>query len=108
MHRTPTNLYRMGNAVSSRMDNIRSKDIEIYEEGRELWVAANSGGISTFSVLGYGRNWWQLDAGFAIPSELRVVNDHGNHWLWEPAYSMPLEIYVIALKIVGNQFYKLN
>jgi hypothetical protein len=90
------------------MDHIRDKDIDIYEKDNELWVAANSGGISTFSVLGYGKNWWQLDAGVEIPNELRIVNDHGNHWLWEPAYSMPLEIYVIALRIVGGQFYKLN
>jgi hypothetical protein len=50
MRKTPVDLYRMGNAVSPRLGNIRTKDIQIYENGNELWVAANSGGISTFSI----------------------------------------------------------
>jgi hypothetical protein len=28
------------------------------------------GGISTFSVQGIGNNWWKLDRGISIPSEL--------------------------------------
>ena len=108
MRTTPINLYRRGNAAFSRMDHVRDKDIELYEKNDEIWVAANSGGISTFSVLGYGKNWWRLDEGTAIPNELRVVNDYGNHWLWEPAYSMPLEVYQAALRTVGELFYRVN
>ncbi|NJO81081.1 MAG: hypothetical protein HC827_22985 [Cyanobacteria bacterium RM1_2_2] len=51
----------MGNTASSRLENVRAKDIEIYEDGNEMWVAANSGGISTFSIRGNGKNWWKLD-----------------------------------------------
>jgi hypothetical protein len=78
MRRTPVNLYRMGNATSPRMDWVRPKDIKLYERKGELWVASNSGGISTFSVLGRGKNWWCLNEGIAIPGELRIVNDYGH------------------------------
>ena len=61
------------------MDNIRTKDIEMYEDEGMTWVAANSGGISTFSLQGSGKNWWKLDQGAEIPNELRVVNDYNNH-----------------------------
>jgi hypothetical protein len=108
MRKTPVDLYRMGNATFPRLDNVRDQDIEIYEDGNEIWVAANSGGISTFSIRGSGKNWWKLDQGTEIPNELRVVNDYGQHWLWEPSYSMPLNTYQEALQLVGKQFYKVS
>lgn len=55
MRRTPVDLYRMGNSMSARMTNIREQDLDIYERSGELWVAANSGGISTFSSRGRGK-----------------------------------------------------
>jgi hypothetical protein len=100
VRKTPVDLYRMGNAISPRLDNIRAKDIEMYEDNEKTWVSANSGGISTFAVRGSGRNWWKLvretsalrNRGSEIPSLLRVVNDYGDHWLWEPSYSMTLDV----------------
>ncbi|MEH1807273.1 hypothetical protein [Nostoc sp.] len=47
MTKTSIDLYRMGNATSSRIDNIRSKDIQTYEEDSDIWVVEGSGGIST-------------------------------------------------------------
>ncbi|MBH8554194.1 hypothetical protein I8751_17855 [Nostocaceae cyanobacterium CENA357] len=108
MRKTPIDLYRMGNATSSRIDNIRSQDIETYEEDGDIWVVAGSGGISTFAVQGVGKNWWKLDRGTDIPNELRLVNDYGNHWLWEPSYTMRIEDYKMALQLVGEAFYKVN
>jgi hypothetical protein len=96
----------MGNALTSRLENIRDRDIDMYEDGGKIWVAANSGGISTFSVRGSGKNWWKLDLDAEIPNELRVVNDYGNHWLWEPSYSMPFDEYRRVLQSVGSQFYR--
>jgi hypothetical protein len=108
VRKTPVDLYRMGNAVTARLENIRVKDIEMYEDSGKTWVGANSGGISTFSVRGSGKNWWKLDQGSEIPNDLRVVNDYGNHWLWEPIYSMPLNDYQEALRLVAKQFYKVS
>ena len=94
--------------MSARMNNVREQDIEIFDRNGEWWVAANSGGISTFSIVGRGKNWWRLDEGMEIPTELRVVNDYGNHYLWEPSYAMLLEDYKYALAAIGDLFYKCN
>jgi hypothetical protein len=93
MQETSVDLYRMGNTNSPRMDNVRPQDISIYETIDRLWVMSSSGGISTFSAAGRGKNWWKLSLGTEIPSELILVNDHGNHWVWQPSYNMPLDQY---------------
>ncbi|NJL41182.1 MAG: hypothetical protein HC899_34005 [Leptolyngbyaceae cyanobacterium SM1_4_3] len=108
MRKTPVDLYRMGNAMSARMDHVRSKDIDLYEVDGECWVAAGSGGISTFAVQGSGKNWWRLDQNAVIPNELRLINDYGNHWLWEPSYAMPIATYKVALQRVSELFYKVS
>ena len=88
MSQTPVDLFRRGNAGSPRMDNVRlDKDIAVYEEDNTIWVRETvgeemkSGGISTFSQKGIGKNWWKIDAGTEIPQDLELVNDRGNHWL---------------------------
>lgn len=68
----------------------------------------NTGGISTFSVQGKGKNWWRLDQGTQIPTDLRLVNDYGNHWAWEPSSTMSLERYETALRQVSEHFYKVG
>ncbi len=115
MAKTPVALYRKGNANSPRMDNVRpNKDLAIYERNGEIWVmetlaeGKNAGGISTFSIPGQGKNWWKIDAGIEIPSDLELINDRGNHWLWKPKQTMPLATYKIALQTISNSFYKLS
>ena len=108
MRNTPVALYRMGNATSPRMDNVRAKDIETYEQESTLWVAANSGRVSTFAIRGKGKSWWKLDQGVEIANALRVVNDYKDHWLWEPVYAMTLERYRQALRLVAESFYQVS
>lgn len=108
MPETPVDLYRMGNANSPRLDRVRPQDVSIYEENGQSWVMPNSGGISTFSVQGKGKNWWKLDRGTEIPFELTLINDHDNHWAWEPSSIMPLEQYETALRLMGEQFYQIS
>lgn len=72
------------------------------------WVRSHSGGISTFSSPGPGRNWWMLPAGFAYADEISVVNDHGNHYSWEPNVDMPLADYVDLLEAVESAFTKIS
>lgn len=115
MTKTPVNLYRKGNANSPRMDNIRlNKDIAIYERDGKTWVketvaeGLEPGGISTFSVQGKGKNWWKIDAGIDIPQDLELINDRGNHWLWKPSQTMPLEKYQKALQMSHEFFYKVS
>jgi len=84
------------------------KDIVIYQKGNIAWVAARSGGVSTFSVQGSGMNWWCLPAGFDYPAELWVVNDHGNHYNWEPSVDMPLADFLTWLTSVEPAFGKVS
>ncbi len=90
------------------MDNVRPQDAETYEDDDQVWVVANSGGISTFATQGVGKNWWKLDQGTDIPPELTLVNDYGNHWSWEPSYSMRTDQYKAALQSIGASFYKVS
>ena len=112
---TPITLYRQGNATSPRMDNVRAnKDVAIFEESGVIWVLASSsdgrspGGISTFANSGIGKNWWRLDAGSEIPNELKLINDHDNHWLWQPSQVMTIYTYQTALTIIGALFTKID
>ena len=115
MAKTLVDLYRKGNASSPRMDNVRiNKDLATYERNDEIWVRETlaggeaPGGISTFSTQGRGKNWWKLDANTVIPPELELINDRGNHWLWKPRKTMPIEEYKAALRQISRYFHKVN
>jgi hypothetical protein len=108
MRKTSIDLYRMGNAISPRLNNVRPQDVESFEKNGEIWVVENSGGISTFATQGAGKNWWKLDQGTNIPDALSLVNDYGNHWAWEPACTMKLDDYKAALQSVAAKFYKMS
>ncbi len=109
MTETTTDLYRRGSALSPRMDQVRAgKDISLFERNGVLWVAARSGGVSTFSIRGVGRNWWRLPQGYSYPNELHIVNDHGNHYNWEPNMNMPFSDYVALLAAVHPHFFKVS
>ncbi|MFB2938821.1 hypothetical protein ACE1B6_26510 [Aerosakkonemataceae cyanobacterium BLCC-F154] len=110
MAKTPIDLYRQGNASSPRMDNVRpNRDIAIYEEREQVWVNATlGGGISTFANLKTGKNWWKLLQDTDIPTQLELINDHNDHWLWKPRYNMSLEEYKAALRLIGTSFEKVS
>jgi hypothetical protein len=109
MPQTITDLYRRGNAAGPRMARVRiGKDIVIYQNQGVDWVRAHSGGVSTFSVQGPGRNWWLLPAGFDYPADLSVVNDHGDHYSWEPNIDLPLTDFMALLASVEAAFRKVS
>jgi hypothetical protein len=109
MPKTLTDLYRRGNASGPRLTHVRiGKDIGTYSRGGTDWVAARSGGVSTFSVQPPGKNWWMLPAGFVYPDELLVVNDHGNHYNWEPNVDLPLADFIALLVSVEPAFRKVS
>ena len=84
------------------------KDIVIFHINGIEWVAARSGGVSTFSVQGPGKNWWLLPAGFDYPHELLVVNDHGNHYNWEPNVDLTLADFIALLGTVEPAFRRIS
>lgn len=109
MPKTTTDLYRRGNVSGPRMTQVRiGKDIVALQINGIDWVMARSGGVSTFSVQGPGKNWWLLPAGFDYPDELLAVNDHGNHYNWEPNVDLPLADFIALLAAVGPAFRKVS
>jgi len=91
------------------MNHVRAgKDISSFERDGILWVAARSGGVSTFSSQGVGQHWWRLPRGYTYPRTLYVVNDHANHYNWEPNADMPLSEYVAILAEVNPHFIKVS
>jgi hypothetical protein len=109
MAKTTTDLYRRGNAAGPRLAHVRiGKDIDVFSQNGVDWVAAHSGGISTFATPGAGINWWLLLAGFDYPDELAVVNDHGDHFNWEPSADMPLADFLSLLASVETAFQKIS
>jgi hypothetical protein len=53
---------------------------------------------------GPGKNWWLLPAGSDYPDDLLVVNDHGNHYNWEPKVDLPLADFLRLLASVEPAF----
>jgi hypothetical protein len=49
-----------------------------------------------------------FQAGTNIPNDLSLINDHNEHWLWQPSYTMVLEDYQVALRQVGLLFVKVS
>ena len=109
MPRTTSDLYRRGNVAGPRLAHVRvGKDIVPYQRNGIDWVAARSGGVSTFSVPVPGRNWWLLPAGSDYPDELLVVNDHGDHYNWEPRVDLSLVDFLALLASVESAFRKIS
>jgi hypothetical protein len=109
MPRTPVDLFRRGNASGPRLARVRvGTDIATVQKNGEDWVVARSGGVSTFSAPGRGANWWRLPAGTDYPDELLVVNDHGNHYNWEPNVDLPLRAFVALLASLEPAFQKIS
>lgn len=109
MPKTTTDLYRRGNVSGPRMTRVRiGKDIVAFQLNGVDWVVARSGGVSTFSAPGPGKNWWLLPAGFDYPDELLVVNDHGNHYNWEPNINLTLADFIALLGTTESAFHKIS
>jgi hypothetical protein len=109
MPETTIDLYRRGSSSSPRLDHVRvGKDIDSFERDSMLWVRARSGGVSTFSRPGFGQHWWRLPQGYIYPEALYVVNDHGNHYNWEPNVDMSLANYIMLLAAVHPYFIKMT
>ncbi len=109
MATTTTDLFRRGNAASARLTHVRlGKDIDVFQINGVDWVAAHSGGISTFSVQPPGANWWLLPVGYDYPDDLALANDHGDHYSWEPNVDMTLADYIALLASVQAAFQKVS
>src|SRR6266705_3035576 len=109
MAKTTTDLYRRGNALGPRMTHVRvGKDVLTFLRNGVEFVQAHSGGVSTFAVHGPGRNWWRLPQGSDYPNEISVINDHADHYNWEPNTYLHLSDFVALLARVESAFTKIS
>ena len=89
------------------MDNVRPGEVGEFTLNKVTWVEGESGGISVYDVgkQRAGNRWWELKKYTVIPNDLSLNDDRAgasNHWMFEPATTMPLARYVAALGTLGN------
>ena len=107
---TALDLYRIGDAGGPRLDAVRPGiDVSVKLVKGTNWVEGTpNGGASTRSSIYPLRRassrWWHLPAGSPYSSQLMVRNDHGHHWLVEPATDMPLNAYEDLLRTLNGLF----
>jgi hypothetical protein len=103
---TPVDLYRAGNSTGPRMDHVRpNRDIVVVKQHGVDWVDVQQGGISTRERTYWPhRGWWRIPQGTPFTNFLVVRNDHGDHWVWEPAQGMELAEYVRLLATLNKEF----
>lgn len=93
----PEDLYRLGNATSPRLTNVRRpKDIDTIEVNGILMVVANGKGVSLFTKQRLDATpmsgWvWKIPRNTIVPSGLKLINDRPGHYSICPASNMPLE-----------------
>ena len=104
----PVDLYRSGNSSSARMDNVRPVDVVTYDNDGVVWVRGRQAGISTFSTRLGGKNVWKAAEGTDYSDDIYVINDHGNHWAWQPNEDMPFHTFVALMQQANAYFVKLN
>jgi hypothetical protein len=96
---TGLDLYRIGNAAGPGLDSVRTGiDISVISVDGVDWVEGTPNGgastrSSTYALRRPSSRWWRLPAGSPYSSLLIVRNDHGSHWLIEPANTMPHDGY---------------
>ncbi len=98
-------LYRLGNAASSRLDHVRPKDVNTYERNGIEMVIADGIGISLYTELGVptlkGGWLWKLPRGLQLPNGLALHNNHGAHYMICPARDMSMDGYKALLNEIA-------
>ncbi|MFH4786231.1 Tse2 family ADP-ribosyltransferase toxin [Vibrio diabolicus] len=90
-------LYRLGNATSPRLTNIRRpKDLDTIDINGILVAVSNGKGISLSTLSRMESSpmsgWvWKLSKGTQLPIGLKLINDRPGHYSLCPARNMPLD-----------------
>ena len=100
-------LFRFGNSASSRLANVRPREITtVVVNGIEI-IVANNNGVSVFNKEGLEQThltgWvWEIKRGTPFPIGLKLVQrgSKGHHML-VPMHNMPLTQFVGLLEQVA-------
>lgn len=96
----PEDLFRLGNATSPRLTNIRRpKDIDTVEVNGITVVISNGKGISLSTKGRLDKTpmsgWvWKISKGTQMPIGLKLLNDRPGHYSICPISNMPLDEYI--------------
>ena len=95
-------LYRLGNATSSRLDNVRSVDVDTYQQNGILMVRANGKGISVgtkeyLEKLHLSGWLWKIPTTTTLPADLLLNPDPNpakqGHFFLCPDSDMTMDRY---------------
>jgi hypothetical protein len=94
----PEELFRLGNSESSRLSNVRSRDVDTIEINGITVIKANGKGISVFDKAGINESpmtgWvWRFRPNTRPPIGLKLVQNKPHHFCIAPTQNMPLDKY---------------
>ena len=107
---TGIDLYRIGDARGPALEAVRPGiDVVVRSfDGVDFVTQTPDGGASTrsdtYALRRATSRWRRLPAGCVYSRRLVIRNDHGHHWLIEPATMMPLSAYRDLLRALGALF----
>ncbi|PCJ20967.1 MAG: hypothetical protein COB04_03635 [Gammaproteobacteria bacterium] len=92
----PEELFRIGNSTTSRLSNVRPRDVDTIEINDILVIVANGKGISVFDREGINEapmtGWvWRFPPNTIPPIGLKMVQDKPHHFCISPTQNMPID-----------------
>ena len=94
----PEEIFRLGNASTSRLSNVRPRDVDTVQINGITMIVANGKGISVFDKTGINESpmtgWvWRFPPNTTPPVGLRFVQDKAHHYCIAPVQNMPIDKY---------------
>ncbi len=107
----PEDVFRLGNATSHRLTNIRERDVDLTKVNEITVVIANGLGVSVFNEEGLAEKdmsgWvWQFNVSTPMPPGLKLINDRRGHYAIAPTVNMPLDKYKGLLEELGMKAFR--
>ena len=101
-------LFRLGNGTSSRISDVKPREISTTTINGIETVVADGRGISLYNKEGLDKapltGWvWIIKSGTTFPSGLKLIQDDDpfGHYTLAPMYNMPLNQYIGLLEQVA-------
>ena len=117
-------LYRLGNATTPKLQNVRVGDVQLQERNGIMWVIANGRGISLITQarlerdqqVNRGNYAWRLPANYPMPAGLVLKADTDrlkpgqvpDHYFLCPAKDMYLAEYIVLLTRLAANFERIR
>lgn len=107
LYLTQEDLYRFGNATSSRLTRLRVGEITTTDRNGITMIIANEKGVSLFNEEGMKRSpltgWvWKINTSTPLPHGLKLIQKGSlGHHMLAPVETMPLSKYIGLLEQVA-------